>query len=139
MDFLAQVLSNLLMYGVAKAEPGGMAPWRVSYTITGCLCLGGGIFSYYSTPSTPQEAWFLSTAEKNSIMRRMEENREGGDKTGFSIGQLKETVLDAKAWICLLFGVLYAFNGPVDTVRTHGYCHILMLQRFDSQLSSSCY
>lgn len=126
MDFLAQILSNLLMYGVAKTELGGIPAWRLSYIIAGCLCSACGIFSYCSTPSTPLEAWFLSEAEKIVITKRMEGNREGGDKTGFSISQLKETLLDMKAWLCLAFGVLYAFNGPVDTVSAHQLRYILI-------------
>lgn len=49
----------------------------------------------------------------------MARDREGGDKTEFSLRQLRETLLDPKAWFVFAFGVLVTMQSPVLTVSQH--------------------
>ncbi|KNG90374.1 putative pantothenate transporter [Aspergillus nomiae NRRL 13137] len=53
--------------------------------------------------------------EKEVLRQRMAHDHEGGDKTSFSISQLKETLIDPKAWLVFWFGVLVTMQSPVLT------------------------
>jgi hypothetical protein len=45
---------------------------------------------------------------------------EGGDKTNFSIAQMKETLLDPKVFSIFCFGVLVTIQSPVLTISGSG-------------------
>ncbi|CAI7619475.1 unnamed protein product [Penicillium manginii] len=115
MNGLAQVIGCLLMYGIGKNTSLTIAPWRVLFLICGALTVVAGIGFFLLMPSGPKDAWFLTAREKKVLSLRMAEDREGGDKTSFSIPQLKETMLDPKAWVVFWFGVLVTMQSPVLT------------------------
>ncbi|KAJ5098284.1 MFS general substrate transporter [Penicillium argentinense] len=115
MNGLAQVIGCLLMYGIGKNNSLSIAPWRVLFIICGALTVVAGIGFFLLMPSGPKNAWFLTPREKEVLSLRMAADREGGDKTSFSIPQLKETVLDSKAWMVFCFGVLSTMQSPVLT------------------------
>lgn len=116
MNGLAQVIGSLLMYGIGKNPTLSLAPWRVLFLICGSLTSLCGILFYILIPSVPEKAWFLNQREKEVLMLRMAEDHEGGDKTHFSIDQLREALTDAKAWLVFWFGVLVTMQSPVLTV-----------------------
>lgn len=115
MNGLAQVIGCLLMYGIGKNTSLAIAPWRVLFIICGALTVVAGIGFFLLMPSGPKNAWFLNAREKRVLVLRMAEDLEGGDKTSFSIPQLKETMLDPKAWAVFWFGVLVTMQSPVLT------------------------
>ncbi|RWQ94080.1 major facilitator superfamily domain-containing protein [Paecilomyces variotii] len=115
MNGLAQVIGSLLMYGIGKNSTLSLAPWRVLFLICGSLTSFCGILFYILIPSVPEKAWFLNQREKEVLMLRMAKDREGGDKTHFSVDQLKEALTDAKAWLVFWFGVLVTMQSPVLT------------------------
>lgn len=49
-------------------------------------------------------------------MARMALDRDGGDQTDFSIAQVKESVMDFRAWLVFAFGILVTMQSPVLTV-----------------------
>lgn len=116
MNALAQVIGSLLMYGVGKLQNPTIAPWRILFLICGALTTAAGILFFLAMPATPRQAWFLTSREKEIVLARMEQDREGGDKTKLSICQVKETVLDLKAWFVLAFGILITLPSPVIIV-----------------------
>jgi MFS family permease len=118
MNGIAQVVGCLLMYGIGKNGSLPLAPWRTLFIICGALTIAAGIAFFILMPSGPQDAWFLSAREKQVLSLRMAHDREGGDKTSFSIKQLKETILDPKAWCAFWFGVLVTMQSPVLTFAT---------------------
>ncbi|KAK7417227.1 hypothetical protein QQZ08_011706 [Neonectria magnoliae] len=65
-----------------------------------------GVAFFVLMPTGPRDAWFLTPREKVVLSLRMAQDREGGDKTSFSLEQLCETMLDPKAWAIFWFGVL---------------------------------
>lgn len=89
---------------------------RVMFIICGALTAVAGLLFFFLMPSGPKDAWFLTSREKRVLELRMAMSHEGGDKTNFSIGQLKEAMLDPKAWLIFWFGVLVTMNSPVLTV-----------------------
>ena len=115
MNGLAQVIGCLIMYGIGKNTAISIAPWRVLFLICGALTIVAGIGFFVLMPSGPKDAWFLTTREKEVLSSRLAEDRDGGDKTAFSIPQLKEALLDPKAWLVFWFGVLVTMQSPVLT------------------------
>lgn len=55
-------------------------------------------------------------------MARMALDRDGGDQTDFSIAQVKEALMDTRAWLVFVFGVLVTMQSPVLTVGTLSLC-----------------
>lgn len=113
MNGIAQVVGCLLMYGIGTNSALGLQPWRTMFLICGALTVAIGVAFYFFMPQGPNDAWFLTTREKEVLSMRMAHSREGGDKTNFSIRQLKETMLDVKAWFVFAFGVLVTMQSPV--------------------------
>jgi MFS family permease len=115
MNGIAQVIGCLLMYGVARNSSLSLQPWRTLFLICGAITSVAGIAFYFIVPSGPKDAWFFTPREKEVMALRMAADREGGDKTNFSMAQLKETLLDPKAWFVFWFGVLVTMQSPVLT------------------------
>ncbi|KAL5002725.1 major facilitator superfamily domain-containing protein [Aspergillus recurvatus] len=118
MNGIAQVVGCLLMYGIGKNGSLALAPWRTLFLICGALTIAAGIGFFMLMPSGPKDAWFLTAREKQVLSLRMAHDREGGDKTSFSMKQLKETILDPRAWCAFWFGVLVTMQSPVLTFAT---------------------
>ncbi|BCS25842.1 uncharacterized protein APUU_50553A [Aspergillus puulaauensis] len=118
MNGIAQTLGCLLMYGIGKNTSLALAPWRTLFLICGLITTASGVGFFTLMPSGPSDAWFLSPREKHVLSLRMAKDREGGDKTSFSLPQLKETMLDPKAWCVFWFGVLVTMQSPVLTFAT---------------------
>ena len=57
------------------------------------------------------------TASHRSSAMRMAEDSEGGDKTPYSVCQLREALLNIKTWVVFAFGVLVTMQSPVLTVH----------------------
>ncbi|CEJ58442.1 Putative Permease of the major facilitator superfamily [Penicillium brasilianum] len=115
MNGIAQVIGCLLMYGIGKNTSLAIAPWRVLFLICGALTVVAGIGFFLLMPNGPNDAWFLNAREKEVLSLRMAADRDGGDKTSFSTSQLKETLMDPKAWMVFWFGVLVTMQSPVLT------------------------
>jgi MFS family permease len=116
MNGLAQVVGSLLMYGIGKNPSLSLEPWRVLFIICGAMTALCGIVFYFIVPSGPDDAWFLTAREKQALAERMAMDREGGDKTDFSLRQLKEALTDIKAWFVFAFGILVTMQSSVLTV-----------------------
>lgn len=76
-----------------------------------------GVAFYFVMPDGPDTAWFLNAGEKVAARRRLREDHDGGDKTSFSMAQLKEAALDFKRYASFAFGILVTAPAPVLTVR----------------------
>lgn len=122
MNGAAQTLGCLLMYGIGRTSPAGspLQPWRTLFLVCGALTAAAGVVFYLLMPGGPQDCWFLTRREKEVLSLRMARDREGGDKTSFSVPQLREALLDPKAWFVFAFGVLVTMQSPVLTVRSQG-------------------
>ncbi|GME22594.1 putative pantothenate transporter protein [Neofusicoccum parvum] len=126
MNGLAQVVGCFLMYGIGKNAALALAPWRVLFLVCGALTAFFGVCFYTLMPSGPEKAWFLTKREKEVLVARLALDHEGGDKTSFSVKQLKEAATDARAWFSFAFGVLVCMQSPVLTfaslvIKSIGY------------------
>ncbi|KAH7151178.1 major facilitator superfamily transporter [Fusarium sp. MPI-SDFR-AT-0072] len=129
MNGVAQVVGCLLMYGIGKNTSLGLAPWRTLFLVCGAMTVVAGIAFFTLMPNGPRDAWFLSPREREVLSMRMARDREGGDKTSFSTSQLRETLLDPKAWAVFWFGVLVTMQSPVLTfaslvIKSVGYTQL---------------
>ncbi|KAM5376317.1 hypothetical protein ACJZ2D_005539 [Fusarium nematophilum] len=129
MNGIAQVVGCLLMYGIGKNTSLGLAPWRTLFLVCGAMTVVAGIAFFILMPNGPRDAWFLSPREREVLSLRMAQDREGGDKTSFSMAQLRETMLDPKAWAVFWFGVLVTMQSPVLTfaslvIKAIGYTQL---------------
>jgi hypothetical protein len=116
MNGIAQVIGCLLMYGIGKNTTLSLAPWRTIFIVCGALTSAAGVAFYVLMPNGPKDAWFLNAREKEVLSLRMANDREGGDKTSFSMRQLREALMDVKTWFVFAFGVLVTMQSPVLTV-----------------------
>ena len=126
MNGLAQIAGCLLMYGIGRNTSLSIAPWRVLFIICGAITVLAGVGFFILMPNGPKDAWFLNAREREVLSLRMAEDREGGDKTSFSMVQLKETLRDPKAWVVFWFGILLTMQSPVLTfaslvIKSIGY------------------
>lgn len=133
MTCTAQVVGCLLMYGIGRNGSLGLAPWRVLFLVCGALTAVCGVAFTVAMPQGPRDAWFLTARERQVLVARMAQDREGGDKTSFSGSQLREALRDPKVWIALVFGVLSTMPTGVLTfaafvVKGIGY------DRYDTML-----
>lgn len=124
MNGVAQITGSLLMYGIGKNKSLSLAPWRVLFLICGALTSAAGVVFYILMPNGPRDAWFLDARQKEVLSLRMVQDREGGDKTNFSMAQLRETLSDPKSWFVFAFGVLVTMQSPVLTVKTCFRTHL---------------
>ncbi|KAK8074311.1 hypothetical protein PG994_005210 [Apiospora phragmitis] len=119
MNGVAQVLGCLLMYGLGRRQQtttsSQLQPWRALFLVCGALTAAAGVVFYLLMPGGPADCWFLTPREKEVLSMRMARDREGGDKTSFSVPHLLEALLDPKAWFVFAFGVLVTMQSPVLT------------------------
>ncbi|CAO2654488.1 Nn.00g112210.m01.CDS01 [Neocucurbitaria sp. VM-36] len=115
MNGIAQVFGCLLMYGIGKNASLPLSPWRTLFIVCGALTSASGVVFFWLMPNGPRDAWFLNAQEKEVLSLRMAKDREGGDKTSFSVRQLREALMDVKTWFAFAFGVLVCMQSPVLT------------------------
>ncbi|KAK6206986.1 major facilitator superfamily transporter [Colletotrichum tabaci] len=115
MNGVAQICGSLLMYSIAKNTALALAPWRTLFLVCGAVTSAAGVMFYLFMPNGPKDAWFLTARQKQVLSLRMAKDREGGDKTSFSVSQLKEAALDINTWFVFWFGVLVTMQSPVLT------------------------
>ncbi|PVH70980.1 membrane transporter [Cadophora sp. DSE1049] len=97
---LAQIVGSLLMYGIGQHNKSSLASWRLMFLVCGiCTSLCG----------------FLNAEEKVAARHRLSEDHDGGDKTSFSIEQLKEAAFDFKTYAAFAFGILVTAPAPMLT------------------------
>ncbi|OJJ42166.1 hypothetical protein ASPZODRAFT_77557 [Penicilliopsis zonata CBS 506.65] len=120
---LASLLGSLLMYGIGQSHSLTMAPWRVMFIICGAMTSFIGLVFFFAMPDNPETAWFLTPEERIAAAQRLAEEHDGGDKTNFSLEQLKESLGDFNSYAAFLFGILVTAPAPVLTFAT------LMIER----------
>lgn len=116
MNGLAQSVGAMLMYGVGKNGSLSLQPWRVLFLICGAMTALCGVVFFFVIPNRVNDAWFLTAHEKEILVARMAADREGGDRSNFSMHQLKEGLMDIKSWFVFAFGLLVTLNSSPLTV-----------------------
>jgi len=113
---IAQIVGALMMYGIGEHNTTSIAPWRLMFIVCGVLTTACGILFLFVMPASPETAWFLTPEERIAAGHRLASQHDGGDKTNFSMEQLKEAAFDFKSYAAFAFGVLVTAPSPVLTV-----------------------
>lgn len=109
------------MYGIGHDQM-AIAQWKAMFIVCGALTTFFGVLFFFMMPAGPESAWFLNPQERLIATQRLKTETEGGDQTNFSISQLKETVMDIRAYLSFLFGVLITLPSPVIAVSYAVIC-----------------
>jgi sugar phosphate permease len=104
------------MYGIGQHNKSSLASWRLMFLVCGIFTTLCGAVFYFVMPDGPDTAWFLTAEEKIAARHRLSEDHDGGDKTSFSMEQLKEAAFDFKTYAAFAFGILVTAPAPVLTV-----------------------
>lgn len=96
------------------------------FLVAGSITVFAGVLFYVAMPAGPGNAWFLTAEEKLIAEKRLASQHDGGDKTTFSVPQLKESATDIQAPFAFMFGLLVTMCSPVLTfaslvIRNLGY------------------
>lgn len=104
------------MYGIGSSSRLAIAPWRILFLACGAFTILIGAGFLFITPNGPRTAWFLNEREKQIAVIRLARESEGGDRSNFSMSQLKEGLTDVKTYLVFSFGVLILLPAPVIVV-----------------------
>lgn len=110
-------MGALMMYGIGHNHM-AISNWKAMFMVCGAITIFLGILFFFMMPAGPESAWFLNSQERLIATQRLKAETEGGDQTNFSIPQLKETIMDIRAYLSFLFGVLITLPSPVIAVSS---------------------
>lgn len=105
------------MYGIGHDKM-VLSHWKIMFIICGSITALFGILFLFLMPAGPKSAWFLNSEERLIATQRLKAESEGGDQKKFSTSQLKETIVDIRAYLSFLFGVLITLPSPVIAVSS---------------------
>ncbi|KNG84546.1 putative pantothenate transporter [Aspergillus nomiae NRRL 13137] len=102
---------------------GKLSQWQYLYLIFGPITMLWGIIVFFTMPSSPMSAWFLTPRERKIAVVRVLQNHAGLHNRQYKIYQVKEALRDPQAWMmfCIVFlqcipgGGLNAFNKIILT------------------------
>ncbi|KAH9951216.1 MFS general substrate transporter [Amylocystis lapponica] len=106
---LAAAISN--MHGI-----GGKPGWSWIFILEGLATVVAGGVSYFIIQDFPDNAKFLSEAERTVVVRRLQaDSQYSAAGESLKMKYIWESVLDWKTWLCMLLymgadGPLYAFS-----------------------------
>lgn len=101
MNGVAIIAGGLFAYGVGHF--GGSVPrWKYPFLISGALSVTWSVVLWFTLPSNPATAWFLTPDERAIAIARVQENQTGVESKTFKKEQAIEALLDPKVWITAL-------------------------------------
>ena len=106
---LGGALSGVLAYGLMQMDGlQGYAGWRWIFIIEGiftCMLAVVGFVFLVDLPQAAHKSWgFLSEAEANYIIRRINRDRQDANEEAFTFGRFFKPALDWKVWS---YGFMY--------------------------------
>ncbi|KAB8220197.1 major facilitator superfamily domain-containing protein [Aspergillus novoparasiticus] len=102
---------------------GKLSQWQYLYLIFGPITMLWGIIVFFTMPSSPMSAWFLTPRERKIAVVRVLHNHAGLHNRQYKVYQVKEALRDPQAWMlfsivflqCIPGGGLNAFNKIILT------------------------
>ncbi|KAE8157112.1 major facilitator superfamily domain-containing protein [Aspergillus tamarii] len=102
---------------------GKLSQWQYLYLIFGPITMLWGIIVFFTMPSSPMSAWFLTPRERKIAVIRVLHNHAGLQNRQYKVYQVKEALRDPQAWMlfsivflqCIPGGGLNAFNKIILT------------------------
>lgn len=129
---LSGAFGGLIAYGIQQmGERRGLEAWRWLFIIEGVFTIVVFAMCWFSLPRTAEDAWFLSSAERELMMLRKKRDiaYKGGDDK-FQWRYLLLVAKDPMVWIAAvsLFGAgvcLFGFATFLPVILTgQGYCYL---------------
>ncbi|KAH8665250.1 major facilitator superfamily domain-containing protein [Tricladium varicosporioides] len=129
-DGIAGITGGLIAYAIAHIK-GKLAVWKCLFLIYGAVTVAFGAVLFFTLPSSPSTAYFLTKEEKEHAARRVEKN--GSKKTGvYNKKQVLEALTDVQAWLL----TLNSFCVNIATGGLSGFGNII-IQGFGFNLFST--
>ncbi|KAH9211772.1 allantoate permease [Leptodontidium sp. 2 PMI_412] len=101
MNGVAIIAGGLFSYGVGHFG-GSVALWKYPFLISGALSVTWAVVLWFTLPSNPATAWFLSPEERVIAVARVQQNQTGVESKVFKSEQAIEALLDPKVWLTAL-------------------------------------
>jgi MFS family permease len=79
---------------------GGLSGWRWMFIAEGCVPVLLGLFTLYYLPNSPQEAKWLSAAEKGRLLAQLESESVPGASAAARVSSLPRTMSSPRVWAC---------------------------------------
>lgn len=99
---LSSIITGLLSYGIGHSHS-AVAPWRLMFITLGAITMVWAGIIYAFLPSSPVEAWWLDDREKFICLERVRRSNTGMEDKRIKWYQVKECLLDPKAWLITVF------------------------------------
>ncbi|KAM3532037.1 hypothetical protein NHJ13051_000413 [Beauveria bassiana] len=98
---LSGALGGLIAYGIqSMGAQRGLAAWRWLFIMEGAVSFAMGALCWVSLPGTPETAWFLDEAERNTMaLLKARDHPYEGATDNFSWKQVGLAVSDPLVWL----------------------------------------
>lgn len=109
-----QIIGGAISYG-AQHHEGSLAGWRIMFLCIGIVnCFIAS--AVWWLPCTPEDARFLTSAEKEAIAQRLHDDHAGVGVKKLRVRSIFETFLDLQTWLlCLLTILIVIPSGVIST------------------------
>lgn len=110
---LAGAFGGAIAYGVGHMKMvQGLAAWRWLFILEGIPSCVSSVAVWFFLPDYPEQASWLSTAERELAVARLEHEGSKGDAPSLSWETAKATLLDARLWVhyVIYFGISAPFS-----------------------------
>ncbi|KAF2451878.1 MFS general substrate transporter [Karstenula rhodostoma CBS 690.94] len=110
---LAGAFGGAIAYGVGHmTQVSGLASWRWLFILEGIPSCVSSVAVWLFLPDYPEEAKWLTTAERELAVARLEKEGSKGDAPSLTWETAKETILDGRLWIhyIIYFGISAPFS-----------------------------
>lgn len=117
---VANVFAGVIAYGIGKISS-PLASWRLLFLILGGLTVAWGIVLFFLLPDSPNEAKFLTPAERALVIHRTMEDKLGLiDESKFNNSQMWEAFRDPQSILLALYTLAVNIpNGGLTSVSNH--------------------
>jgi len=106
MNGTAQIITGFISFGTLHIKTKSLEPWQWLMIITGILTLLTAVAFSLFFPDSPTTAWFLTSEERVTAVRRIKVNQTGVENKTFKKEQMVEAFRDPKTWMFALFSAL---------------------------------
>ena len=110
-----QIFGGLISFAAQQSHSTMIQGWRIMFLCIGLVNLGVSAIVYLWLPCTPDEATFLTIAEKEVISRRLEDDHAGVGPKVLRIRSIFEAFLDLQTWLLCLLTIFNVIPSGVIT------------------------
>ncbi|CUM66297.1 uncharacterized protein PRCAT00003959001 [Priceomyces carsonii] len=110
---LGSIFGSSLSYGLyIRSDEYSIPSWKILFIVTGVITILLGAISLIHLPNTALDAWFLNDEQKSCAVERIRTSHQGFGNSKFKFSQLKETLLDIRAYLVFIYAMSYCIpNG----------------------------